>query len=186
VQSGANAGQLTFSDYANAVVIGHNITNPTISFYEKSGYAPLTSTTSANGTISVLYHSNVIGNLTGITNSSDYFTLQSFRDGSHIVIMIWGAGAQGAIAGSVYFLMHSDPLNSTAYLVHWQDADGNGVPDPADTFTVIFQGGPSSMTTPEIPNQSLGLFLTLAVALASVLLGRRKQRSQTVQHYFDD
>jgi hypothetical protein len=177
VQSGSNTGQLTFSDYGNAVVIGHNDTNPTITFYEDKGLTPLNSTINANGSVSILYGSKLVATLTNITSSNDYFTMQTFQDGNHTVIMLWGAGSQGILAAGVYLSMRgTGALTSSAYLVQWQDTNRNGTPDPGDTFTVLYQGGPSPTSTPvpEIPTQLFDSLLGIVLLLAAILLARRK------------
>ena len=176
VQSGSNAGQLTFSDYGNAVVIGHNNTNPTIKFYQDQGLAQLKGTMNPNGTISIIYGPELVANLpsASITNSNDYFTMQSLQDGSHTVILFWGVGALGVLASGTYFDMQYAGINTltdAAYVIHWEDTNQNSIPDPSDNFTVIFQ---SSTPIPEIPIQSYGPLLGTIILLATFLSRRKK------------
>jgi hypothetical protein len=198
-QSGPNASQLNFNNYTNAVVIGHGNTNPTIMFYENHGFTHLATTTSQNA-VSIMYSGKSVLNvpMANITSGNDFFTMEAFQDGTHVVLVFWGVGAQGALASGVYFdtqFMGMSALTSQAYVFHWQDTNQNGIPDSGDKFTVVFpitittvssstvsqstntivssrQGGSTSV--PEIPIQSFGLLVGAVIVLACLLFRRKK------------
>ena len=147
VQSGSNAGQLTFSDYANAVVVGGHAANPTTGFYENASLAHLTAVVNANGTISIMHTPDGVRALnvplSSITSSNDYFVLQSFQDGGHTVVVLWGIEQYGTLASGVYFDMQYSNLNNLtqgSYVIHWTDSNSNGIPDSGDTFTMAYYG----------------------------------------------
>jgi len=139
--------ELSFSDYSNAVVVGSPFENPTTAFYQNNGFTHLTLVRNANGTISIIHqpddHRALIVSTTSLNSGNDYFVMQSFQDNGHTVILVWGLGTQGTVACGVYFNMNFgnlSSLNQGSYVVHWQDTNGNGIPDPADTFTVVYSG----------------------------------------------
>jgi len=139
--------QLTFSDYANAVVVGGHAANPTTGFYENASLAHLTAVVNANGTISIMHTPDGVSALnvplSSITSSNDYFVLQSFQDGGHTVVVLWGIEQYGTLASGVYFDMQYSNLNNLtqgSYVIHWTDSNSNGIPDSSDTFTIAYYG----------------------------------------------
>jgi hypothetical protein len=139
--------QLTFSDYGNAVLVGGRLANPTVAFYEDHAFASLTAIENSNGTLSIIHEPDGRVALNVASSSlgpeSDYFVMESLRDGGHTVIILWGITQYGTLASGVYFDMQFPNLanlSQGSYVIHWQDSDSNGIPDPADTFMVVFNG----------------------------------------------
>ena len=139
--------QLTFSDYGNAVLVGGRGANPTVAFYEDHAFASLTAIENSNGTVSIIHEpdGSVALNVafSSLGPGSDYFVMESLRDSGHTVIILWGITEYGTLASGVYFDMQFPNLanlSQGSYVIHWQDSNSNGIPDPADTFTVVFNG----------------------------------------------
>jgi len=144
-----NAGshELTFNDYGNAVLVGGRAANPTVGFYEYNGFAPLTAVVNQDGTLSILHQpdNTVVLNVafSSVGDSNDYFIMERLNDAGHTVIILWGITQWGTLASGLYFDMQfSDlsPLIAGSYVIHWEDTNGNGMPDPGDTFTTVFSG----------------------------------------------
>ena len=144
-----NAGshQLTFTDYGNAVLVGGRLANPTVGFYEDNGFAPLAVVVNANGTVSILHQPErtVALNVpfSSLDASNDYFVMECLNDAGHTVVILYGITQWGTLASGVYFDMQFPNLanlSQGSYVIHWQDSDSNGTPDPADTFMVVFNG----------------------------------------------
>jgi len=143
----ASNHQLTFSDFGSAVVVGGRLANPTVAFYEDHGSAPLTAVVHSNGTVSIIRQpdGSVVLNVafSSVGASSDCFVMESLNDGGHVVIILWGITQYGTLASGVYFNMlfsNLASLSQGSYVIYWQDSNGNGIPDPADTFTQVFSG----------------------------------------------
>jgi hypothetical protein len=143
----ASNHQLTFSDFGSTVLVGGRLANPTVAFYEDHGSAPLTAVVHSNGTISIIRQpdGSVALNVafSSVGASSDYFVMESLNDGGHVVIILWGITQYGTLASGVYFNMlfsNLASLNQGSHVIYWQDSNGNGIPDPADTFTQVFSG----------------------------------------------
>jgi hypothetical protein len=138
-------GELKFSpDYSNAVVFGGPLANPTTAFYETNGFTPLTLTLSGGNVIFKQGATTVFTvSLASLTTTSDYFLAESFSDGSHTVIVLYGINAPGTLASGVWFDAVLLPLlstaTSTAYIVHWSGTTPNvPLPPPTDTYTVVY------------------------------------------------
>jgi len=137
--------QLTFLDYQNAVLVGGRNANPTTKFYEDQNLARLTAIVNPGGTVSILHNGGVVFNvpLSSITSTNDYFTMQVFNDGTHLVVVLWGIQQYGTLASGVYFDMQFSnlaSLNQEFYIIHWQDTNGNSIPDSGDAFTIVYSG----------------------------------------------
>ena len=136
-------GELNFSpDYSNAVVFAGPAANPTTNYYETSGLAVLHAQLSG-GSINFYNGASLVysGSLASLSSTNDYFVAESFLDGSHTVIILYGINAPGTLASGVWFDSILWPAlsvtTSTAYIVHWSGTTPN-VPLPTDTYTVVY------------------------------------------------
>jgi hypothetical protein len=83
---------------------------------------------------------------TASTNAHDYFVVQLVMDPSTgtLSLVSYGFYFPGTAASEWYFanaiLPRSGSSTASWYVVEWTDTDGNGVPDAADTFTLIASG----------------------------------------------
>jgi hypothetical protein len=83
---------------------------------------------------------------TAITSAHDYFVVELVMDPSTgtLSLVSYGFNYPGTAASEWYFANRVLPGSGTStagwYVVEWTDTDGNGVPDSADTFTVIAFG----------------------------------------------
>jgi hypothetical protein len=139
--------RLLFTDYSNALLVGGPKANPTMAFYQTDGFAHLIGFVNSNGTFSIIHRPDNVRALyvplSSITDSNDYFVMQSFADGAHTVIAMWGIQADGTLANGVYIDLqfgNLSALNQGSYVIHWQDTNGNGIPDSGDTFTTAYSG----------------------------------------------
>jgi hypothetical protein len=142
-QSGGNAGELLFTpNYSNALVVAGPLANPTTAFYESNGFTPLTFSLSGGNAIFKQGASTVFSvSMTSLTSTNDYFIMETFQDGGHTVIVLYGIGAPGTLASGVYFdsFVFTNPANypAGAYIVHWQGTNLN-VPLSIDTYTIVY------------------------------------------------
>jgi len=140
-----SSSRLLFTGYTNAVIVGGRNANPTTKFYEDQNLARLTAIVNPGGTVSILHNGGVVFNvpLSSITSTNDYFTMQVFNDGTHLVVVLWGIQQYGTLASGVYFDMQFSnlaSLNQEFYIIHWQDTNGNSIPDSGDAFTIVYSG----------------------------------------------
>lgn len=139
-----SSGQPTWSGYAHLVTVGGPGANPTVKYYEDQGLAPLRYAGTSTQVI-IMYGSEVKLDvpLSSINQGNDYFVMEVVADGSHKVIMLWGVGGWGTYASGVYFdgkFTDMASLTDGWYIMHWQDLNGNGVPDYGAEFTVVASG----------------------------------------------
>jgi hypothetical protein len=82
-------------------------------------------------------------NVNTIGNTLDYFVIEAFHDANNNQIMIiYGYTGYGTFAGALYFKGQLFPamgntLSDGYQVIKWQDVNGNNLPDPADSFTVV-------------------------------------------------
>jgi hypothetical protein len=135
-------GQLTFSDYSNAVIVAGPLANPTTAYYEANGFTPLTFSF-VGGLVSFKYlGSTVFGPMpiTSLTPTDDYFVMESFTVGGHIVIILYGINAPGTLASGVHLkAVLSTLINypNEAFIINWQGSTPN-VPFPTDTYKIVY------------------------------------------------
>ena len=139
-----SSGQPTWVDYTHLVTVGGPGANPTTKYYEDQGLAPLRYAGTSTQAI-IMYGSEVKLNvpLSSINSGNDYFVMEVLADGSHKVIMLWGVGGWGTYASGVYFdgkFTDMASLTDGWYIIHWQDLNGNGVPDYPAEFTIVASG----------------------------------------------
>jgi hypothetical protein len=141
-------GELTFSDYSNAVVVAGPLANPTTAYYEANGIAPLRGQFDFTTHTATFFCCGAGGSLvytvdmSSLTPTNDYFIMESFTDGGHIVVVLYGINAPGTLASGVHFkTVLSTLINypDDAYIIHWQGSTPN-VPLPTDTYTPVYSG----------------------------------------------
>jgi hypothetical protein len=146
-QIGANTGQLLFNDYGNAVVVAGPLANPTTAYYEANGIAPLRGEFDFSTHTATFFCCGAGGSLvytvdmSSLGPTNDYFLVETFQDGGHTVIVLYGINAPGTLASGVYAVSFLFPnlasFTGTAYIVHWQGTTPN-VPLPSDTYTIVY------------------------------------------------
>jgi hypothetical protein len=141
--SGSTHELLFAPDYGNAVVFGGPLANPTTAFYETGGVTPLTITLSGGNAVFKQGGTTVFTvSLASLSSTNDYFLMETFQDGGHTVVVMYGINAPGTLASGFYFdkefaTFSPGTFPASAYIVHWQGTTPN-VPTSSDTFTIVF------------------------------------------------
>jgi hypothetical protein len=137
-------GQLRFTDYGSATVVAGPLANPTTAFYETGGFTALTITLSGGNAVfkqgGTTVYTVSLASLNNGTN--DYFVMETFQDGAHTVVVLYGINAAGTLASGVYFDTNFSNFNAAsypadAYIIHWVGTTPK-VPLPTDTYTIVF------------------------------------------------
>jgi hypothetical protein len=82
---------------------------------------------------------------------TDFFVIEAFTDShSNQVVMAYGYSGYGTFASALYFKTMFFPrqgntLGNGYEIARWQDTNGNGLPDSADSYTILHSSyvGPS-------------------------------------------
>jgi len=138
-------GQPTWSGYTHLVTVGGRNANSTTKYYGDNGLASLRAVVNPNGTISILRCSTLQLNvqLSSISQSNDYFTMEVFADGTRKVIIVWGITQYGTCASGIYFDGVYPTLSTLTqgwYVIRWQDLNSNGIPDYLTEFSIVASG----------------------------------------------
>jgi hypothetical protein len=126
------------------MVVAGPLANPTRAFYESSGMAALYIQLSDGNALFFNGATQVFSMLlASLSSTNDYFVAESFMDGNHTVIVLYGIQAAGTLASGVFFDSNlwdnlELPLHLTAGIVHWQGTTPN-VPLPTDSYTPVYQ-----------------------------------------------
>ena len=126
------------------MVVACPAANPTTAFYERNGFTPITAAVVGGNIVFTDTASSATAlsvPLSSLSSTNDYFLLETFNDGSHTVVLMYGINAPGTLASGVYFdkvFGSLSTLTSSAYIIHWQGTTPN-VPVPTDTYTIVYQ-----------------------------------------------
>jgi len=137
-------GQPKWLDYEHLVTVGGRNANPTTSYYEDNGLAPLRY--AGNSTHAIIMKGSELKlnvPLSSINQGNDYFVMEALSDGTHKVVILWGIKQWGTYVSGVYFDgKYPEMVSLTCgwYIVHWQDLNGNRIPDYSSEFTIAASG----------------------------------------------